>query len=532
MKTRPFIPVVSLFFLLTSLALQASVPHSIRMVEAHGLGDFYCNKKYMSQLNQSSWDYVSGLVANAVLKAWEQYPERQDFYAAAKAFADNSLNEDGTKIYKEGLKEGLGASNIDDLAAGKVFFTLYQVESAKGNAKDAEKYRTAATLIRNTLKFNHSRIKEGLPGAGGFYHKASYPNQMWLDGLYMGPAVYAQWQDAFGMDDPADNTDSWSDIAHQFKTLHQYTYDAEKQLNYHAWTATPTDANAFWSNQSAPFLGCSKEFWGRGMGWYFAALVDVLEYMPTEHPDRMALVANLQQVAAGLKRWQDPVSGCWFQLLQYDATVRADGKGDTFDGKTFYNVGTKSNYLESSSSSMFTYAYLKGMRLGLLDTATYKATALKAYQGINETFVKEGSEKVNIIQSCASAGLGPAKDLSRTGTINYYLCGKDVQWAQNEGKAIGPYIMAALEYEKMMATDSVPSSVCESTTIVDRYCYDAPNSSIYVFRSERIATLSIKQACDAGLNWLEFPVARFTDHTDLYVYNMSGRLLSRVRKVF
>ena len=101
MKTRPFIPVVSLFFLLTSLALQASVPHSIRMVEAHGLGDFYCNKKYMSQLNQSSWDYVSGLVANAVLKAWEQYPERQDFYAAAKAFADNSLNEDGTKIYKE-----------------------------------------------------------------------------------------------------------------------------------------------------------------------------------------------------------------------------------------------------------------------------------------------------------------------------------------------------------------------------------------------------------------------------------------------
>ena len=97
---------------------------------------------------------------------------------------------------------------------------------------------------------------------------------------------------------------------------------------------------------------------------------------------------------------------------------------------------------------MFTYAYLKGMRIGVLDKDTYSEVANKAYQGLLDTFIKpEDNGDISIIQSCASAGLGPAKDLSRTGTVNYYLCGKDVTITQNEGKAIGPFIMASLEYE-------------------------------------------------------------------------------------
>ncbi|MDL2291755.1 glycoside hydrolase family 88 protein, partial [Bacteroides sp. OttesenSCG-928-F21] len=118
------------------------------------------------------------------------------------------------------------------------------------------------------------------------------------------------------------------------------------------------------STQEEPFKGCSKEFWGRGMGWYFAAITDVLEYMPKDHADYPAMLEICQQVAAGLKRWQDPESGLWYQLLQYDATVTADGKGDEVNGET-YNVGTAPNYLEASCSSIFTYAFLKGIRLGL-----------------------------------------------------------------------------------------------------------------------------------------------------------------------
>lgn len=422
--------------------------YSQKMVESHGLKDFYCNRHYQDSLANTGWDYVSGLVANAVLKAWLMYPEKTAYYEAVKAFADRNTNEDGSMVLNSKGGSALRPSNIDDLPAGNIYFTLYTEEMKKGNTKDAERYKNAATVIRNKLKYEHSRIAEGLPGAGGFFHKSSYPNQMWLDGLFMGSPIYAQWQHTFGASNAEENAESWTDIASQFKTIHQYTYNPEKQLNYHAWSATPNDANSFWANKEEPFLGCSKEFWGRGMGWYFAALVDVLEFMPQDHPDYQAVQTILQQVAAGIARWQDPESGVWYQLLQYDATTTADGKGDTVEGET-YNVGTAPNYLEASCSAIFTYSFLKGIRLGLLDKATYLPTAEKAYQGLLKTFIRENEGRTDIIQTCASAGLGPAKNLSRTGTINYYLCGKDVGITQNEGKAIGTFILASVEYEAM-----------------------------------------------------------------------------------
>ena len=443
---------VSIFALALSLPFLAfaQTPWSQRMVESHGLGNFYCNQSLKDKLATTGWDYVSGLVANSVLKVWEQYPEKTEYYDAVKSFADRNTSKDGSMIMNSSGGSALGASNIDDLAAGKIFFTLYSEELKKGNLTDANRYKAAATLIRNKLKYEHSRIAEGLPGAGGFYHKAKYPSQMWLDGLYMGPAVYAQWQSVFGKYNSEDNHASWSDIALQFKTLNKYTYDEGKQLNYHAWSATPTDLNSFWANTDEPNLGCSKEFWGRGMGWFFAALVDVLEVMPQNHEDYDDLLSICNQVAAGLKRWQDPYSGVWFQLLQYDETKTADGKGDLVNGK-YVNVGTQANYLESSCSCMFTYAFFKGVRLGLIDKDIYLPIAQKAFEGLQKTFIVEKGEDIDIIQSCASAGLGPARNPSRTGTINYYLCGNDVRIAQNEGKAIGTFIMAALENERMKA---------------------------------------------------------------------------------
>lgn len=420
---------------------------SQQMVESHGLGDFYCNRHYQSLLAETGWDYVSGLVANAVLKAWKQYPEKEEYYQAVKAFADRNLQQDGSMIITSKGESALRKDNIDDLPAGRIFFTLYETELARNNIEEAEKYKKAADLIRHTLKYEHARIPDHLPGAGGFFHKAIYPNQMWLDGLYMGSTIYAEWQHCFGRFDPTDNDASWSDIALQFKTIHHHTYNADMQLNYHGWSATPLDSNAFWSRQVNPFLGTSTEFWGRGMGWYFAALVDVLEFMPHEHPEYNNVLHIYEQVAAGLARWQDKESGLWYQLLQYDASTRADGIGDEVAGH-IYNVGQQPNYLESSCSSIFTYAYLKGIRIGLLDKRKYTNVAKKAYNGLVKEFITPQSDgKIDIGQVCASAGLGPYKDLSRTGTINYYLAGKDVSIVQNEGKAIGPFIMASLEYE-------------------------------------------------------------------------------------
>lgn len=374
-----------------------------------------------------SWDYVNGLVAKSLLNLCEQYQYADwtgNYYQWAKEYADNAINPDGTfKNFKKG--------NIDNINSGKVLFALYKREKEldKQNGTDnASRYKKAADFLHDYLVNDYSRIQSG-DAKGCFFHKDIYPGQMWLDGLYMGAAFYAEWQANF----EPDNEQAWTDIAHQFKTIARHTYDKDKQLYYHAWSANPEDSNSFWANKTELYKGCSKEFWGRGMGWYFAALVDVLEVMPKTHADYKELVTITNTVAKGLKRWQDKTSGVWYQLLQYD--------------NSYVGECGIANYLESSASSMFTYAYLKGVRLGILPKS-YEKVAEKAYQGLLKTFVTSNNDgTINLNQSCRSAGLGPAKDPSRDGSASYYLCGKDVTIVSNEGKAIGPFIMASLEYE-------------------------------------------------------------------------------------
>jgi unsaturated rhamnogalacturonyl hydrolase len=370
-----------------------------------------------------SWDYVPGLVAKGIIMAWEQYknePWSAYYFTGIQDYADN-------------VTMHLGASNIDDLNAGKIFFELYRGALEKGQTTKAASYKANITTCRNTLKSNHTRISSSLPGTGGFWHKAQYVNQMWLDGLYMGPALYAEWQGNFGAElGEADNLASWNDIALQFDTIFKYTWDAQKKLNYHAWSAEPlNNESKYWAD---PVTGRSLEFWGRGVGWFFAALVDVLEHMPANHSARPRLINYTNLVADGLKDRQDAASGCWYQLLQYNNTKKG----------TACNID---NYLESSASSMFTYSYLKGIRLGILDKNTYAPVAEKAYKGLIETFVvEEAGGKIKLIQSCESAGLSG----TRKGDANYYLCGSDVAIHNNtEGKVLGPFIMASLEYEKL-----------------------------------------------------------------------------------
>lgn len=392
------------------------------------MGDFRNKTKterFLTPYNSSStatWDYVPGLVAKAILKAWEQYKDKP---WSAYYFT-------GIQNYADNISMVLGPSNIDDLNAAKIFFELYRGALDKGQQAKAWKYKTDATTCRNKLKYEHTRIKAPLPGAGGFWHKSQYVNQMWLDGLYMGPSLYAEWQGNFGNElGETDNLQSWNDIALQFDTVFHYTWDPVKKMNYHAWSAEPLNkASNFWAD---PATGKSMEFWGRGVGWFFAALVDVLEYMPANHPARMRLAEYTHKVADGLAARQD-TSGCWYQLLQYDDSMKG----------TSCNI---SNYLESSASSMFTYAFYKGIRLGILDKNTYSPIADKAYKGLIETFVvEEPNGKIKLIQSCESAGLSG----SRKGDANYYLCGSDVTIHNDtEGKVLGPFIMASLEYEKV-----------------------------------------------------------------------------------
>lgn len=453
---------LSILIVMPAAAVQ-SPGYSASMIKSHG-EEWSAGK---------AWDYVSGLVAKTILMYCAQYPDyalSDEAYGWCKVYADNSIDANGN-FYN--FKKG----SLDNIASGKVLFDLYARESA-ANPNDADRYKKALDYLYDYLRYEYTRINLD-EGKGGFIHKNSYPDQMWLDGLYMGAAFYAEYLSVFAPDD----YEAWSDIALQFATIHRHTYDPEKSLCYHGWSANPSDANSFWANKSDPFKGSSKEFWGRGMGWYAAALVDVLAMMPSGHPDYAAIADIFAQVAEGILRWQDAESGVWYQLLQYD--------------DSFVSAKGNRNYLEASASSMFTYALLKGMRLGLLDKDVYGPAARKAYDGLIATFITEEDDSIDIHHICRSAGLGPSNKKERNGTADYYLDGSDTNIVSNEGKGIGSFIMASLEYERYLAsgaetTVAEPSSKVMTFDISGCQC-DGSRKGLYIEVRDGVATKHINK---------------------------------------
>jgi unsaturated rhamnogalacturonyl hydrolase len=233
---------------------------------------------------------------------------------------------------------------------------------------------------------------------------------MWLDDIYMAAPFYAAFARKF--DEPA----AFDDIAHQIMLIEQHTRDPNSGLLYHAWDES---AQQRWAN---PDTGCSPHFWGRAMGWYAMALVDVLDEFPADHPRHAEIVASLNRLATAAAQVQDAASGLWYQVL--DQGARAG------------------NYHEASASCMFVYALAKGARQGYLPP-NYLAVAQQGFDGIVRDLITVDAEGlVTLERVCAVAGLGgnPYRD----GSYDYYV-GERV--AANDYKGVGPFILAALEIE-------------------------------------------------------------------------------------
>lgn len=280
---------------------------------------------------------------------------------------------------------------------------------------------------------------------GGWFHKSTeYTDQMWCDGQYMGPALLAQIIKHTGKtNNISDNDNDWDIIAKLFSITWAQLYDKNTGLLYHGFTANPGD------DASKSWAGISKEkgiyhsasFWGRANAWYFLALVDILEVMPKDNTYYNTFKGYLTDLAAGIKKYQDETTGCWYQVMD---KVPASLTG---------------NYLEASCSSIFTAGYLKAIRLGLLDKTTYEPIVKKAYEGLVNQFMvydNKDNSTIQLVHSCTSAGLGGSNN--RAGDDNYYLTGKDAsvvtssdqasQYYYTEGKVLGGFIMAATEYER------------------------------------------------------------------------------------
>jgi len=341
---------------------------------------------------KARWDYSAGLFTLSLIKLADKTDDPRYIL-----FANTAV---GSFIDAAGHIAGyrMDDFNIDNLNAGKTVLALY---SHTGE----ERFWKAATLLRSQLD-QQPRTTEG-----GFWHKKRYPHQMWLDGLYMGTPFYAEY--ALRFDQPA----GFNDVVKQFHVIDAAAYDAKTGLYYHGWDENKKEE---WANADT---GTSANFWSRGLGWYGMALVDVLDFLPLDHPGRPELLALLNKFAQGIVRHQDPATGLWYQVTD--------------------QAGRKGNYLEATGSSMFVYILAKGINRGYLGS-NYSEPAKKGYEGIVRDLVtRESDGKLNLIQCCQVAGLGYGRD----GSYDYYLREPVVK---NDLKGVGPFILAGIEIDRLL----------------------------------------------------------------------------------
>ncbi|CCF39854.1 glycosyl hydrolase family 88 [Colletotrichum higginsianum] len=272
-----------------------------------------------------------------------------------------------------------------------------------------EKYKTAAKTIREQLD-RHPRTLEG-----GFFHRSpDYDDQMWLDGIFMADSFYAKWTSLFD----SKNATAWNDIVNQFDVIDAHTRNRTLNLLYHGFDEKK---EAVWANKET---GASPLIWSRAVGWYAVALLEVIPLLPRGHPGVAKLSKYFTTLAEGLKNSQDKTGGWW--LIMDPAYVSRTG-----------------NYIESSASALFVFAWLKGIKLGLLPERKYFPAAAKGYQELTTFVVENANGTVNW------DGTVEVGSLNSDASFDYYI---SVPIAMNDYKGVGPWMFASYEWETFNQT--------------------------------------------------------------------------------
>lgn len=431
------------------------------------------NKDKQRKDTKDKLDYVPGLVAKSMIEAADYYQGfdwSKPWFLSVKEYGD---------AYCQKVPETGGS--LDDLNAVKLYIGLHNNTNAAPT--DKSNYETAISSAQTGLAKHNEKYSipsETLAGdavVGGWFHKADYNNQMWLDGAYMGSALLAQIVNFNGKESKVfgSTTDDWNMVTKQLNIVWNMCWNSTDKLMYHAFEAnagTGTGTNESKSHADTwaglngtkePYTFHSAAYWGRANAWYLMALVDVLEAMKNAGQENTTNYTTLKQhladLAAGIAARQDSKTGGWYQVMDQKASFTASSYNSNWSGKP----ASVTNYIETSATAIFAAAYFKAVRLGLLSTSPYdyKTIAKNAFEGLvnNYTYLDNNGD-MQIWGSCRSAGLGGDKDTAlkgneryRDGSKEYYLLGYDVPMVKQtenitEGKVLGGFIMAATEYER------------------------------------------------------------------------------------
>ena len=346
------------------------------------------NIEKIHQGKVNGWNYIDGCMMIALLNMHKITGQRQ-YYDFAENFLDYYVFEDGSL---RGFKEE--EYNLDNICEGRVLFDMYRLSGK-------EKYRRAIDTLYGQI------LRQPRTHEGSFWHKAIYPNQVWLDGLYMAQVFYAKYTTEY------ENGAHLDDILSQFRTVRRKMYDPKTGLYRHGYDASGV---AFWAGED----GCSRNPWLRSLGWFSAALIDVTAEV--DRPDFRAEMASVaKELAENLLPYIDRETGMLWQVPD--------------------RIGQEGNYPETSGSAMVAYFYLKGARLGILD-ASYAAVGRQIFESICNRYLTETDGDLNLGGICLVAGLGPENNRRRDGSYEYYISEPIVE---NDAKGLAPFLMTYTE---------------------------------------------------------------------------------------
>lgn len=339
------------------------------------------------------WNYEDGCVLIGAKQLYEATGE-EGYFTFIETYLKHFVMDDGTIAHYQTDK-----FNIDSINSGKILFFMY-------DKTGEEKYRKAIEFVMDQLR-NHPRCK-----CGNFFHKQIYPDQIWLDGLYMAQPFYMEYETKF------DKKEQYNDIINQFENVQKYLYDKDKGLCYHACDVEKVQ---YWANKET---GCSANFWLRSMGWYMMALVDTMDAMSIEIYEQYRKLQDIfKLMLKGILRYQDEETGLFYQVID-----RSDVEG---------------NYLETSGSAMIGYAIMKACRMGILLKEKYEPIGTGIFESLIENKLQEENSSMHLKGICEMAGLGPENRPERDGSVSYYLSEKIVD---DDPKGVGPFMMAYAQY--------------------------------------------------------------------------------------
>jgi len=342
---------------------------------------------------KDKWNYEDGCVLKG---SWDLYRSTgaEKYKEFVLRYIDGFIDGDGNiKGYDPRRHQ------LDDINSGKVLFDLFGV--------------VQESRLINAIECMYKQIKsQPRTKDGNFWHKDIYPDQVWLDGLYMVMPFYIKYEKKFN------NSSNIRDIINQFINVRKYMKNEKTGLYYHGYDESRQEA---WSDKAT---GVSPNFWGRAEGWFMMALIDVLEEMNGMAAEfKEELLYMFREAIDSLLKYQDTATGMWYQVID---------KGQA-----------EGNYLEASATLMIAYSILKGCRLGFLEQE-YRQYGEKAFNGtVNKYLILDGN-KISLVGICSVAGLGNSP--YRDGSFKYYISEKIVS---NDPKGVGALLMV---YSEAMLT--------------------------------------------------------------------------------